>query len=96
MASFVGALLGAILVIYLTSKLIEWLVIKRTVASHRLAIFTSTSAVLCFVFILWLAALGKPYAQGANFLFAYVLGAILLVPLRISRLKNSKSNISTK
>ena len=96
MANFVGALLGAMLVIYLASRLIEWIAIKRMIASHRLAILTSTSIALCFVFILWFAALGKPYAQGQNFIFAYILGAILLIPIRISRLKDSSPDASTK
>ena len=95
MANFIGAILGAMLAIYLISKLIEWVLVKRIVQSRSAMILISTSAALLLVFILWYSALGKPYAQGVNFLLAYLLGSLFLAALRCSRSKSTKGAQST-
>jgi fructose-specific phosphotransferase system IIC component len=90
MANFIGAMLGAMLAIYVISRLIEWLLLKRIIASRSMMMVASTAASFLIVCGLWYSALGKPYAQDADFLLIYLLAAVLLTLIRYSRSKSSK------
>jgi len=88
MAYFIGSILGAMTGIYLLSKLLEWVLLKRVIKSRVSVVLTSTAGSLFLVCSLWYSALGKPYAQGNYFLLSYLLASLLLVAIRYRRLKS--------
>jgi fructose-specific phosphotransferase system IIC component len=90
MANFIGAMLGAILAIYVMSRLIEWLLLKRIIASRGMMILVSTATSFFIVCGLWYSALGKPYAQDTGFLLIYLLASVLLTLIRYSKSRSSK------
>lgn len=82
MANFIGALLGAVAVIYLLSRLVEWVLIKRIVKDPTAVVLISTSSIFVLLLALWLSAQGKPYAQGISSPVAYFLASVLLAFFR--------------
>lgn len=90
MAEFIGALLGAVAVIYLLSRLFEWILIKRIVINQTAVVLISTSSMFVLLLALWLSALGKPYEKGISAPLAYLLASALLAFFRTRKAKSSE------
>ncbi|WP_337984176.1 hypothetical protein [Aeromonas caviae] len=87
MAYFIGSVLGAMFGIYLISKLLEVVFLKRVLKNRISVILTSTTVSFFLVFVLWYSAIGKPYAQEGISLALYLLASLLLVAVRCRRAK---------
>lgn len=91
MAHIVGLLLGAIVVIYIISKIIEWIFLKKIIKNQALITLASTSLVFIAIAFLWFSAQGNPYAQSFVFLFTYFFAALFLAAIRYRRAKKNDS-----
>ena len=87
MASLLGAILGAIIAIYLLSKLLEWVLLRWIIKSRVALAVTSTGAIFLGVSTLWFLNLGKPSAQSPSFLIAYLIAFVILIAIRCSAAK---------
>lgn len=89
-AEFIGSIIGAMLIIYMISKVIEWVILKRIGTSKSSMILTSTSVTFLLIASLWLSALGTPTAKGPLFMMHVLLGAIILSVIRLKKAKSLK------
>lgn len=88
MAEFVGTVAGAMLLIYLISKAIEWAVLKRIGTSESSMVLTSTGVTFLLFVAMWVSAMGTPTAQRPIFLISYFLGAVFLAVIRLRKIKS--------
>jgi hypothetical protein len=88
-AEFSGSIIGAMLIIYLICKAIEWVVLKRIGTSQSSMVLTSTSITFLLLAALWVSGLGTPTAKGPSFLLAIFFGAVILAIIRLKKIKPS-------
>lgn len=79
-----GSVLAGMLVIYLLSKVIEWVLLKRVLKNHNVMVALSAAASFIFIFLLWYAAKDKPYAVHPEILANFLLASVIVVFARSS------------
>ena len=80
-----GQLVAAFLVVYLFSRLFEWLIIKRIVEKFTTMVWISSILAPAVIFILWMMSSLKPNPIGVLLIIMLFVAALIIAPLRIRR-----------
>lgn len=82
MSAVIGSVIGGMLVIYLLSKLLEWVLLKRIMRSYCSMIYLSSAVVFSTICIAWYIKRNEVYAFQPALLVAYFMAALILPYIR--------------